>query len=556
MYNFNSKKTIYKKLLVMTGIFLILGFGLYIFDYNHEFMGSFKSYYAKSYAMAFVYKLKKHNLNDNKMIASTAGLLSNYNAVTEGGAAGQMSYAKSIPVLLYHGVIDKPDGDNVLIEDFKNQMLALKGDGWQTVSIEDFYKFMKGEKELPDKSFLLTFDDGRKDSYYPVDPILKALDYKAVMFVIAGRSIDDDKEISPFHLSLTELKKMAKSGRWDLQSHGKDDHDFYKIDMEGSEGHFLSNKLWLEDKGRIENEEEFKTRIYYDLVSSKNILEKEFGVKVISFAYPFGDYGHSSVNFPEAKFAILDVVKSVYPMSFYQVWGDYSKGNYPQPNAEHLFAKRINVEPEWNAENILSILEESIKDQDNHYDLLTILQNSREKILPYYDDFIKNRGWKKTWGNFDFRDEYMVIGSHASTTGSMIFLDGTDLWQNYIFKADVHFKKGQTYSIIAGYKDNSNYIFCSFTPTSIRLEQMIDGERKILNEFKGKFDLLDKEKNIGIGFSGRDASCYLDGKRVIDTSNALIDEKLDKGGVGFKTWDPEMNNSEMIIKNVSVEEII
>lgn len=500
-----------------------------------------------NYKSSFAYS------DDKNLIASVASIFDRNNLIVK----NDNHLAEFIPILLYHSIIDKQDGANVSLEDFKDQMFALKKAGWQTVSIEDFYKFMRGEKELPDKSFLLTFDDGAKDSYYPVDPILKALNYNAVSFIITKYSVGKGSG-SNYYLSDNELKKLLKSGRWEIQSHGKDDHNFYKIDAKGNEGHFLSNKLWLEDKQRIETEEDFKTRIYNDFINSKNDLEKEFGIKVISFAYPFGDYGQSSINFPKAKFAILDGVKSIYPMSFYQVWGDYSKGNYPQPNAEHLFAKRINVEPEWNAENLLSVLEKSIQDQDNHYYLLTILQNSREKTLPYYDDFIKNKGWKKTWGNLDFKDESMKINSHTSTTGSMVFLDGTDLWQNYVFNADVYFKKGQTYSIIAGYKDNSNYVFCSFTPSSIRLEQMAEGERKTLNEFKGKFDLLEKkekEKNIGIGFSGRDASCYLDGKRVVDTSNSLVDEKIDKGGIGFKTWDPEMNNSEMIIKNVSVEEI-
>src|SRR3989339_479020 len=100
-----------------------------------------------------------------------------------------MSGILSIPGLLYHGIIDKPDGANILLENFKDQMFALKKAGWQTISIEDFYAFTRGEKQVPDKSFLLTFDDGRKDSYYPVDPILKALDYNAVIFVISKYSL-------------------------------------------------------------------------------------------------------------------------------------------------------------------------------------------------------------------------------------------------------------------------------------------------------------------------------------------------------------------------------
>jgi len=494
------------------------------------------------------YKLSLNKADGKNLTASVISIFNDTGLIIE----DNNDNAKLVPVLLYHGIIDEPDGSNVLLEDFRDQMFALKKAGWQTVGIEDFYAFMKGEKNLPDKSFLLTFDDGAKTSYYPVDPILKALDYRAVSFILPKYSIGN-KSADGYYLSEYELKKMIKSGRWDLQSHGYDGHTPYTIDSFGTKGNFFSNKLLIEDKGGIETKEEFKTRVYDDFVNSKKSLETKFGIEVISFAYPLGDFGQSSINFPEAEFVILDTIKSIYSMSFYQVWGDYSKGNYPQVNAEHLFAKRINVEPEWKAENLLFVLENSIENQNNHYDLLTILQNSREKTLPYFDDFLKKKGWKKTWGNIDFKDQSVSMGSHASTTGSMVFLDGSHLWQNYVFKADVYFEKGQTYSIVAGYKDNSNYVFCSFTPLSVRLEQMVEGERKVLNEFKGKFDLLEKEKNIGIGFSGKDASCYLDNKRVIDTSD--IDDRLDSGGIGFKTWDPQFNNSEMAIKNVYVEEI-
>ena len=49
----------------------------------------------------------------------------------------------SVPVLLYHGVNDNWDDANILLNDFRNQMFALKKDGWQTVSIENFYAFMQ-----------------------------------------------------------------------------------------------------------------------------------------------------------------------------------------------------------------------------------------------------------------------------------------------------------------------------------------------------------------------------------------------------------------------------
>src|SRR3989338_7031244 len=130
--------------------------------------------------------------------------------------------ANLVPILLYHGILDKSDGENVLLKDFKEQMFALKRNGWNTITIEELHGYIDEGKKLPNKSFLLTFDDGRKDSYYPVDPILKALDYRATIFIITEHSLGKTK--NNYYLSENELKKMAKSGRWDIQAHTKEGH--------------------------------------------------------------------------------------------------------------------------------------------------------------------------------------------------------------------------------------------------------------------------------------------------------------------------------------------
>ena len=476
------------------------------------------------------YKLFFARANGENLTAAVISIF-NYNApVFEINKSG-----KSVPVLLYHGIIEKSDGANVLLENFKNQMFALKKAGWQTISIEDFYAFMQGKKELPDKSFLLTFDDGRKDSYYPVDPILKALDYRAVIFIITKHSIGDESG-DRYYLSNSELEMMTKSGRWDIQAHTKNGHDFIKIDDKGGEGHFYSNKLYLKDKNRLETDGEFKKRIADDFAKAKEDLEKSLGRSVIAFAYPFGDFGQNSINFPEAKSVVSDMIKLIYPMSFYQVWGGNPKTNYSQPDSEHLFIKRTEVEPQWSAN-----------------DLLTVLEKSLDKKLSHRDTLMKDNGCQKDWGSIDFKDGSMVIGANASTTGSAVFLDGTYLWQNYVFKADIRLIKGQVFSLTARYKDGKNYVACLFSDKSIKIEQVLNGEKKVLSELAGDFVFLGKNREVGIGVYDDVINCYLDGEIAIKGYN--LDQGLNHGGIGFKTWDPQVNNSELIVKSVSVEEI-
>src|SRR5258706_11275738 len=61
----------------------------------------------------------------------------------------------SVPVLLYHGIVAVPDRFSMTKETFSNQMQALKNAGYQTVSMLDFYLFMRDHKALPDKSVVI-----------------------------------------------------------------------------------------------------------------------------------------------------------------------------------------------------------------------------------------------------------------------------------------------------------------------------------------------------------------------------------------------------------------
>jgi len=141
-----------------------------------------------------------------------------------------------------------------LVDNFRDQLFALKAAGYQTITLDDFQAFVKGEKIYP-TNHSATFDDGRKDSYYPVDPLLKALNYNAVMFVI-NRYINANND--NFYLSKDELQSMLDSKRWDLSAHQRRP-DMATISADGAKGHYYTNKLWdpntgLEDDQNINKE--------------------------------------------------------------------------------------------------------------------------------------------------------------------------------------------------------------------------------------------------------------------------------------------------------------
>lgn len=443
--------------------------------------------------------------------------------------------AKSVPILLYHGIINdlnwKPDEVNTSFQEFKNQMFALKLNGWQTISLADYLAFKENKKTLPEKSFVLTFDDGRKDSYYPVDPILRALDYSAVMFVITGRSLGPDNEKSPFHLSERELSHMASGGHWELGSHGKNDHDWEIIGPNGEKGHFMSNTIWNQKENGLESKNEFYNRVRSDLYESKRDLEKKLGVKVLGYAYPFGDFGQSSQNFPQSLDILSNIVPSIYSLSFYQAGNSDFPVNYP--NNSYL-TKRININSPMSAE-----------------ELMDFLNNNDDKSTPYEDNFSKDNGWLKGWGAFNISNNSMTIGTTEDEDSALTFLGGSYLWKNYSAQTEIKLLRGTAYSMTARFQNESNFLSCEFSDNYVALTQVVNKEEKPDIQALANSALSSgRNAKVGVSVNGNKASCMLDGQTVV---SGEIDSHLDHGGIGFKLWETGQKNATLEIRNLKVE---
>lgn len=93
--------------------------------------------------------------------------------------------ALSVPVLMYHHV-SAHKGALVTIspENFESHIAYLTSNGYKTLSLNEFLAFKKMEFEAPEKSVLLTFDDGWIDNYLVVFPILKKYGAKATIFTV------------------------------------------------------------------------------------------------------------------------------------------------------------------------------------------------------------------------------------------------------------------------------------------------------------------------------------------------------------------------------------
>jgi peptidoglycan/xylan/chitin deacetylase (PgdA/CDA1 family) len=447
------------------------------------------------------------------------------------GAAVPGDAAQSLIVLLYHGIREQPTADSVGWQNFKDQMFILRQAGYRTVGLAEAEDFLQRGKALPRKSFLLTFDDGRKDSYYPVDPILAALGFRAVNFIITSTIAEEND----FYLSESELKGMAASGRWELGSHGDDIHQSEPIGAAGETGHALSNKLWLPGEARRESDTEYRQRITMDLLRSKQTLEEKLGVAVRAFAYPYGDYGQEENNHPGAQSDIRKTASALFHLAFYQSWGEGLVRNYP--GQDSFMVRRLEVDPEWTAG-----------------DLLAAVRGGEDKSPDFFTSMESNPGWIDGWGDLSFTPGRLRLSAAADTTGATSYLDGTYLWTDFDLTLRARLLNGESFSILARVDRNRNFVFCSFGPNGISYGEHVGGGTVDGPGWYTDLSLLQGlEIQAGISLRGNTVRCLLNGVWSVETD--FLQYTGGNGMIGVSVWGREQGVGALEVSSLDVRRI-
>lgn len=203
---------------------------------------------------------------------------------------------------MYHQVTDKPVGTTageghygpaVTPKQFDSDLSYLVQHGFRPVDPLVALKYLDGEASavtLPDRPYMLTFDDGFESAWTTATSILRAHNAKAMMFVEGART-----DTTAGRLTSDEIRAMAKSGSWEIESHGYAGHSGLRIGSQASDvsPYWYANLAWLPDANRRETPVEFEARVLADLRHSKETLEHIAGTPVTAFAYPSGEYGQS-----------------------------------------------------------------------------------------------------------------------------------------------------------------------------------------------------------------------------------------------------------------------
>ncbi len=202
----------------------------------------------------------------------------------------------ALPVLMYHSVV--PDGqpageqDDLAVTEsrFREDMRWLADHGYSFVLPREL-----AAGEIPEKPVMVTFDDGYRDNYEILFPILQELDVKAAVALIVSRVDGGDDA----YLSWDMCREMSDSGLVEFGSHS---YALHNLDERG--GVYVKGTRNGLQRLEGETSNEYADRVWGDLYKSIHTTQDQLGAEVRYFSYPFGVQEMWSDGFIQSHFDV------------------------------------------------------------------------------------------------------------------------------------------------------------------------------------------------------------------------------------------------------------
>ena len=170
-------------------------------------------------------------------------------------------------ILQYHHVSTAtPPITSLSPKSFTQHMDYLENNGFTVLPLEEVISKLRNGVSLPDKSAVITFDDGYTSVYEVAFPQLQRRGWPFTVFVTSGLVGTNDRLYSTWE----QIREMASAGGT-IANHTID-HP-YLLDREDNE----SDARWLE-------------RVRSQIVMAEETIAQETGQSHKLLAYPYGEY--------------------------------------------------------------------------------------------------------------------------------------------------------------------------------------------------------------------------------------------------------------------------
>lgn len=171
---------------------------------------------------------------------------------------------RTLPILMYHAItcVEQENILNLPTDIFRRQMQHLSKHNYYVASLTEVAQLIREGERIPKNWVVLTFDDGHKDFYSQVYPLLKNEQFKATVFVIVN-SLDKGES----SLNWLQVQDLSKDNLIDFGAHTLTHRMLPLLDLEQAR-----EEIFL----------------------SKQILETRLKEAIDSFCYPYGALNDST----------------------------------------------------------------------------------------------------------------------------------------------------------------------------------------------------------------------------------------------------------------------
>jgi peptidoglycan/xylan/chitin deacetylase (PgdA/CDA1 family) len=170
-------------------------------------------------------------------------------------------------ILQYHHISTAtPPVTSISPADFRVHMEYLRDNGFTVLALETVVQALRNDQPLPDRTAVLTFDDGYASVHEAAFPLLRELGWPFTIFVTAGLITSNPN----LYASWEQLREMAAAGAT-LANHTVS-HPYF-LNREPGE----DDARWLQ---RIERE----------ITEAEDLIASETGQSHRLLAYPYGEY--------------------------------------------------------------------------------------------------------------------------------------------------------------------------------------------------------------------------------------------------------------------------
>ncbi len=208
--------------------------------------------------------------------------------------------ANEFIVLSYHDVKDTVAKElslgqtTVSTANLGQQFDWLKQEGYHIVSIQDLLDATAGKKQLPEKSVLLSFDDGYLSFYTRVYPLLKKYGYPAMVAIVG--SWMDAKASAAEHgrpaedlLNWEQIKAMSRSGLVEVASHSDDLHHGILGNPQGNPQPAGVTRIYDPAGKTYESDGAYSRRIKAEFKAASDSIWRGIGKRPRVMVWPYGE---------------------------------------------------------------------------------------------------------------------------------------------------------------------------------------------------------------------------------------------------------------------------